>query len=172
MVNWNIEGGSVFLIMFNRRHALPLPGGRFSCPRIVRGAGAERLRNIYCSWPQTRPIRRLEQPMRRAHQRIIRARERSVSAISSLQQTCSRAARIRDGATTATVLEPAAAVAIKCPLAIRSRDLSTPVIPPRIPTIRNLQLARNDSRHRSVQPTSWPVGFPDRIQAIPYYEHV
>jgi hypothetical protein len=172
MVNWSREGGSVFLIMFKTRHALPLPGGRFSCPRIVRGVGAERLRNIYCSWPQTRPIRRLEQPMRRAHQRIIRARERSVSAISSSQQTCSQAARIRDDATVATVLESGATMAIKCLPAVRSRDLSTPANPPRIRVGHKLQLASNCSRPHSVSPKSWPAGFPDRIQAIPYYEHV
>src|SRR5450432_4320662 len=39
---------------FRMGQALPLPGGRFSCPRIGRGRDAERLRNMYCSWPQTR----------------------------------------------------------------------------------------------------------------------
>ena len=158
--------------MFKTGHALPLPGGRFSCPRIGRDAGAERLRNIYCSLPQTRPIRELKQPLRRAHKRIVRARERFVSGFNSWLQSRLQTARIRDDVTAATVLKPASAMAIKCPLAIRRHDLSTPANPPRIPTIRNLQLARNDSRHRSVQPTSWPASFPGRIQAIPYYEHV
>ena len=172
MANWSNDGGSVFLIMFKTRHALPLPGGRFLRPRIVRGAGAERLRNIYCSRPQTRLIRRLEQPMRRAHQRIIRARERSLSAISSSQQAGPQAARIRDDATAATVLESMSAIAIKCPPAIRRHDLSTPANSPRILTILKSKLARNGSRHRSVQPEFWPVSYPDRIQAISYYEHV
>jgi hypothetical protein len=44
----------VFQIIFNSGQALPLPGGRFSWPRIGRGGGAERLRNMYRSWPQTR----------------------------------------------------------------------------------------------------------------------
>ena len=52
--NWCKRGGSVFQIIFNSGQALPLPGGRFSWPRIGRGGGAERLRNMYRSWPQTR----------------------------------------------------------------------------------------------------------------------
>jgi hypothetical protein len=162
----------VFLIMFKTRHALPLPGGRFLRPRIVRGAGTERLRNIYCSWPQTRLIRELKQPSHRAHKRIIRARERSVSGFNSWQQTRLQTARIRDDAMAATVRNPAAVMGIKCPQAIRRHDLSTPANPPRILTIRKFHLARNGSRHLSVLLTSWPASFPNRIQAIPYYEHV
>lgn len=172
MANWSKEGGSVFRIMFKTRHALPLPGGRFLRPRIVRGAGAERLRNIYCSRPQTRLISELKQPSRRAHQRINRARERSLSAISSSQQERPQAARIRDDATAATVLKLGVTAAIKCRPAIRRHDLSTPANPPKILTVRKIKLARNSSRHRSILPTSWPASFPNRIQVIPYYEHV
>ena len=162
----------MFLIMFKTRHALPLPGGRFLRPRIVRGAGAERLRNIYCSRPQTRLIPELKQPSRMTHKRIARARERSVSGFNSWQQIRLQTARIRDDATAATVPEPGATTAIKCLPAIRRHDLSTPANPPRILTIRKFEQARNGSRHRSGQPTSWPASFPNRIQASPYYEHV
>ena len=158
----------MFRIMFKRRHALPLPGGRFLRPRIVRGAGAERLRNIYCSRPPTRLIPELKQLSRMAHQRINRASERSLFAISSSQQTRPQAARIRDDATAATVLEPGAKAAIKCLPAIRRHDLSMLVNPPKFLTVRKIKLARNSSRHRSDQLTSWPVSFPNRIHAIPY----
>jgi len=168
MANWNREGGSVFLIMFKTRHALPLPGGRFLRPRIVRGAGAERLRNIYCSRPQTRLIPELKQPSRMTHKRIARARERSAFGFNSWQQTRLQTNRIRDDAMAAIVRNPAAAMAIKCPQAILRHDLSTPANPPRSLNIRKIKLARNSSRHRSGQPTSWPASFPNRIQAIPY----
>jgi len=162
----------VFRIMFKRRHALPLPGGRFLRPRIVRGAGAERPRNINCSRPQTRLIPELKQLSRRAHQRINRASERSLFAISSSQQAGPQAARIRDDATAATVLKLGVTAPIKCLPAIRRHDLSLPANPPKILTIRKIKLARNSSRHRSGQLTSWPASFPNRIHAIPYYEHV
>ena len=167
-VNWSREGGSVFRIMFKRRHALPLPGGRFLRPRIVRGAGAERLRNIYCSWPQTRLIPELKQPSCRTLKRIDRARERFVSGFNSWQQTRLQTNRIRDHLTAVTVREPASAMAIKWPQAIRRHDLSMHANPPKILTIHKFQLARNSSGHRSGQPTSWPASFPNRIHAIPY----
>ena len=172
MVNWNREGGSVFLIMFKTRHALPLPGGRFSCPRIGRGAGAERLRNMNCSWPQTRHLREYKMVAFRTRKRIARDCERSVSAFNSCQQACSLTVRIRDGATAATVLEPASAMVIKCSQAIRRHDLSTPANPPRILTTRKFKLARNNSQYRNGSSTSWPASFPAHIQIIPHYEHV
>jgi hypothetical protein len=94
-------------------HALPLPGGRFLCPRIGRGAGAERLRNMNCLWPLTRPFRELKQPPHRAHKRIVRVRGQSADVINSWQQARSQAARIRDGAIALTVCEPALVTGIK-----------------------------------------------------------
>jgi hypothetical protein len=172
MVNWNIEGGSVFLIMFRTRHALPLVKTRFSCPRIGRGEGRGWLRKMYCSWLQTRPIHELERLTHRTRQRIICAHEQSTRMFNSWKQTRLQTVSIRDDITVAKVLEPASAMAIKRPQVIHSRDLSTPANLPKIPTIRKPKLARNRSRHRSDQPTTWPASFPNRIQAIPYYEHV
>jgi hypothetical protein len=145
MVNWNIEGGSVFLIMFKTGHALPLVKTRFSCPRVGRGQGRGWLRNMYCSWPQTRPVRELEQPSHRAHKRVFSIHKRSTLTFNSWQQIRLQTARIRDDAMATKVRNPAAAMAIKSPQAIRSRDLSTPANSPRISTIRELQLVKNSS---------------------------
>ena len=155
-----------------RTHALPLPGGRFLRPRMSRGAGAERLRNSDCSWPHTRPIRELKQPPHRAHKRNVRVRERCATANNSWQQARSQAVRIREVATAVTVRESALAMGLKSPLAIRRHNFSIPANPAKTLTIRQFLPATNSPRHRSVQPTTWPTGFPNRIQAISCYEHV
>ena len=69
----------MFQIMFKSGHALPLPGGRFSWPRIGRGGGAERLRNRHCSWPQTRPGDGHEPVQFRPRTQTVRVREQSVN---------------------------------------------------------------------------------------------
>jgi hypothetical protein len=155
-----------------RTHALPLPGGRFLRPRIGRGVGAERLRNMNCLWPQTRSIRELKQPSSRAHKRIIRTCEQSVCTTDSWQQARSQVVRVHDYSTAVTVCEPGLAMAIRYSRAIRCHDFSTPTYPAKILTSRKFQPATSRSRHRSVQPTTRPVVCPNRIQAIAYYEHV
>jgi hypothetical protein len=135
----------MFLIMFKTRHALPLVKTRFSCPRIGRGQGRGWLRNMYCSRSQTRPIHELELLTHRTRQRIICAHEQSTRTFNSWKQTRLKTVRIRDDITVAKVLEPASAMAIKSPQAIRSRDPSTSANLPRISTIRELQLVKNSS---------------------------
>ena len=126
MENWNSEGGSVFLIMFKIGHALPLPGGRFSCPRIGRGAGAERLRNMYCSWPQTRSVRELESSAHSPRKRIAHAYEQSVAALNPCQQSRTLTVRIRDGAMVSTVRGQALATDIKRPWTARALHFPCP----------------------------------------------
>ena len=172
MVNWNNNGGSVFLIMFKKRHALPLVKTRFSCPRIGRGEGRGWLRDMHRSWPQTRSFHELEQPTHRAHQRIFHVGERFVSAFKPWQQPRSQIFRIRDLTMAATVLAQSSAMDRNCPPTIHNLDPFTPANTSRIRTAHKLQLAKNSSRHRSVSSTSRPAIFPAGTQVIPYYEYV
>lgn len=172
MVNWSREGGSVFLIMFKTRHALPLPGGRFLCPRIGRDEGGEGLRNMRRSWPQTRHIRELASSAHRTRKRIVRVCERPVFAFSPCQRACPLKAYARDIAMASTVHELALHIDTKCPETVRKREHSAPANPPRNRIGHKLQLARNSSWHHRVSSTSRPASFPAQIQVIPYHEHV
>ena len=172
MVNWNNEGGSVFLIMFKTRHALPLVKTMFSCPRIGRGEGRGWLRDMHRSWPQTRSFHELEQPTHRARQRIFHVCVRFVSAFKPWEQPSSQIFRICDYAMTATVLAQASAMDINCPLTIHGLDPFTPANPSRTRIRHKLQLAKNSLRCCNVPSASWPAIFPARIQIIPNHEYV
>jgi hypothetical protein len=153
MGNWSNEGGSVFLIMFKTRHALPLVKTRFSCP-------------------QTRPIRELESSAHKTRKRIVCVYARSASAFSPCQRACPLTARTRDIAMASTVRGLALHIDTKCPGTVRGHDLSTPANQPRTRPSHKLQLTRNSSRHRNVAFKSRPANFLARIQIIPNYEYV
>lgn len=79
-MNCNSRGGIVSLTVFNRRHALPLPAGRFSRPRAGRREGAEYPRNNHTqrSWQQ--PVHDREQAAEQPRSRTIRFIEPVVSS--------------------------------------------------------------------------------------------
>src|SRR6185503_11390951 len=60
MIQWRDEllqgGGNVFFIMVNTGHALPLPGGRSSCPRRSRGGDSAFPRENNDLSMRTRPV--------------------------------------------------------------------------------------------------------------------
>jgi hypothetical protein len=162
----------VFLIMFKTRHALPLPGGRFSCPRIGRCGGAERLRNMYRSWPQTRHGHGQELVKCRTRTQTGRVRKQSVSASCPRQQSRSQTVRIHELAMASIVHEHASAAVADCPQTVRSHELSAPANSPQTRIVHELQLARNCSRHGRVPSRSVPASFQVYIQIIPNYDDV
>ena len=83
----------MFQIMFKSGHALLLSKLRFSWPRIGRGGGAERLCNMDCSWPQTRPGHGHDPAQCRTRTQTVRVREQSASASCPRQQSRSHSVR-------------------------------------------------------------------------------
>jgi hypothetical protein len=171
MANWNSEGGSVFLIMFKTRHALPLPGGRFSCPRIGRGRGAKRLRNMDCSWPQTRPSHDHDPAQCRTRTQIVRVHELSASASHPRQQSRSQSVRIHGLATNSIVHERATATVADCPQPGQVHEPSMLANCPRTRFVRSRRPAMNYARH-DIAVSAWASeNFPVQIQTILTYDH-
>ena len=162
----------MFQIMFKSGQALPLPGGRFSWPRIGRGIGAKRLRNRHCSWPQTRPGHGHDPVQCRPRTQTVRVREQSASTSCPRQQSRSQTVRKHGLATDSIVHNCAMAAVVDCPQPVRSCELSTSANTPRTRTVLELELARNCSRHIRISTTSLPASFPVHIQTIPIYDHV
>jgi hypothetical protein len=84
----------VFLIVFKTGHACPLVFTRFFCPRIRRGASAERPGDMNRSWPQTWQFHKLRQNLPRAQARPAPIREQSPSALSPRKQAKHRPVRV------------------------------------------------------------------------------
>jgi hypothetical protein len=162
----------VFLIMFNTGQALPLPGGRFLCPRIGRGGGAERLRNMDCSWPQTRHSHDHELAQCRTWTRTVRVREQSAATSCLRQQSRSHTVRIHKLATDSIVQDRTTAAVVDYPQPGQRRELSTSANTLRTRIVHELELARNCSRLIRIASMSLPASFPVHIQTIPTYDHV
>jgi len=170
--NWCMRGGSVFRIIFNSGQALPLPGGRFSRPRIGRGIGAKRLRNRYCSWPQTRPGHGHDPVQCRSRTQTVHVREQSASADCPRPQSRSQSVRVHGLATDSFVHEQAVATVMDCPQPVRIRELSTNANWPRPRFVRSRRPAENCPRSGIASSTSSPTSFPVHIQPIPIYDHI
>ena len=162
----------MFLVIFNSVHALPLPGGRFSCPRIGRGGGAERLRNRHCSWPQTRPGHGHDPVQYRPRTQTVRVHEQSASASCPWQQPRSQTVRVHGLATDSFVHEQATAAVADCPQPVRSRGLSAAANWPWPRFVRSRRPTKNCPRPGSASSTSWPTRIPVHIQPIPIYDPV
>jgi hypothetical protein len=158
--------------MFERTQALPLPGGRFSWPRIGRGIGAKRLRNRHCSWPQTRPGHGHDPVQCRPRTQTVRVREQSASASCPRPQPRSQTVRVHGLATDSFVHEQAMATVMDCPQPVRNRGLSANVNCPRPRFVRSRRPAKNCPRSGIASSTSLPTGFPVHIQPIPTYDHI
>ena len=162
----------MFLVIFNSVHALPLPGGRFSCPRIGRGGCAERPRNTHCSWPQTRSGHGHDPVQYRPRTQTVHVREQSASAACPWQQPRPQTVRVHGLATDSIVHEQATAAVADCPQPVRSRGLSTAANWPRPRFVRSRRPAKNCPRSGIASSTSFPACFPAHIQLIPIYDHI
>ena len=115
----------MFVIIFERTQALLLSMLRFSWPRIGRGIGAKRLRNMDCLWPQTRPGHGHDPVQCRPRTQTVRVREQSASASCPRPQPRSQTVRVHGLATDSIGHEQAKATVMDCPQPVRSRGLST-----------------------------------------------
>jgi hypothetical protein len=151
-VNWSNDGGSVFLIMFNTGQALLLPGGRFSWPRIGRGGVAERLRNMHCSWPQTRIGHGHDLVQCRTRTQSVRVRIQSAAAFCPRQRSGARTVHIHGQATASIVHERTTAADLICPHPVRDhdRDLSVSAHSPCSRPVRNYVLSVHSLETRTV----------------------
>jgi hypothetical protein len=162
----------VFVIIFERTHALPLPGGRFSWPRISRGRDAERLRNMDCLWPQTRPRNGHGPVQCRPRTQTVRVHEQSASADCPRPQSRSQTVHVHGLATDSIGHEQAMATVMDCPQPVRSRGLSTNANWPRPRFVRSRRPAKNCPRSGIASSTSSPASFPVHIQPISIYDHI
>ena len=162
----------MFLIIFNSGQALPLPGGRFSFPRIGRGEGTERLRNMYRSWPQTRHSHGHDLVQCRTRTQTVCFREQSTSVNSPRQQSGPQTVRIHGPATDSIVRKPTTVVVADCPQPRHSRDPSMPANRPWTRFVRSRRPAINDARSSIVLSVWASANFPVQIQIIPFYDHV
>jgi hypothetical protein len=162
----------VFVIIFERTQALPLPGGRFSWPRIGRGRDAERLRNMDCLWPQTRPGHGHDPVQCRPRTQTVRVHEQSANADCPRPQPRSQTVRKLGLATDSFVHEQAMATVMDCPQPVRSRGLSTNANSPRTRIVRSRRPAKNCPRSGIASSTSSPASFPVHIQPIPTFSAI
>lgn len=172
MVNWNSDGGRMFQIIFKSGHALPLPGGRFSCPRIGRGEGREGLRNMYRSWPRTRHSHRHDLAQCRTRTQTVHVREQSASASDPCQQSRSQTVREHGLATNSIIHERATVAVANFPQSGQSREQSMRANWSRTRFVRSRKPAMNHARH-DIAVSAWASeNFPVQIQTIPTYDHV
>lgn len=97
-MNCSSRGGTVSLIVFSRRHALPLPAGRFSRPRGSRATGAKRPADSHVQRPGQQPVRDRDQSAEQPRSRTIRAIEQVVSSQRQKPRPGPRAVRLRSSA--------------------------------------------------------------------------
>lgn len=114
----------MFVIIFERTQALLLSMLRSSWPRISRGKDAERLRNMDCLWPQTRPGHGHGPVQCRPRTQTVRVHEQSASASCPRQQPRSQTVRKHGLATDSIVRDRATTTVADFPPTVRSRGLS------------------------------------------------
>ena len=162
----------MFVIIFERTQALLLSMLRFSWPRIGRGIGAKRLRNMDCLWPQTRPGHGHDPVQCRPRTQTVRVREQSASASCPRPQPRSQTVRVHGLATDSFVHEQAMATVMDCPQPVRSRELSMPANWPRTRIFRSRRPAKNCPGSGIASSTSSPASFPVHIQPIPTFSAI
>jgi hypothetical protein len=133
--------GSVFFIMFNTGHALPLPGGRSSCPQRSRGRDATcpRENNDLC--PRTRTVHISDPATDSPQSRNVHVHEQSLTSFSPRPQTCPRIGRVRVQASAWTVRSHALAMDANCPWTVHGLELSTSPFGPCPRFVRDLRLS-------------------------------
>jgi hypothetical protein len=171
-MNWWSKGGSVFHIMFNTGHALPLAGARLLRPRGSRGKHAEQPREVSGSWPQTRQIRDLYSAVNRTRTQTVRVREQSMSAFSPRKQARPGTVHVLGHATAWKVREPAADTDSNFPQLVRSRELSTSPNWSRAQSVRERGPATNCPRRCIAVSILPPIIFQVHIRITPAYDLV
>ena len=162
----------MFVIIFERTQALLLSMLRFSWPRISRGRDAERLRNMDCLWPQTRPGNGHGPVQCRPRTQTVRVHEQSASASCPRPQSRSQTVRKHGLATDSIVHEQAMATVMDCPQPVHSRGHSMNANWPWPRSVGRRRLAKNCPRSGIASATSLPPSFPVQIQPIPTYDHI
>ena len=162
----------MFQIIFNSGQALPLPGGRFSWPRIGRGEGVKRLRNMYRSWPQTRPGQGHDLVQCRSRMQSVRVRKQSASAFYPRQQSLPQSVRIHGQAMVSIVHERTTATVLDFPQPSQSCEPTKPANWPQTRFVRSRRPAMYYARRRIILSAWASTNFPVQIQMIPFYEHV
>ena len=156
----------MFLIMFNRRHALPLVGTRLLRPRIDRGGGAECLLKVAGSWPVTRRIRDLDSVVKQTCTQTMRGGGQSMSSFNPRQQACPRMFHDLDESSSLLVPEQAVLTDTNHLQPVRAHELFTSAD---VSHSRNIQALRHDAKwlhRRIVASILAPVNFPVQIQTI------
>ena len=154
------DGGNVFFIKFNTGHALPLPGGRSSCPRRSRGwdAACPRQNNDLCM--RTRTVHIADPATDRSRPRTVHVREQSLSSFSPRPQICPRIVRVRVQATAWTVRSQALATDANCPWTVHGLGLPTSPVWPCPRFVREPRLSRRRPHRGLVMSNSLPIYFP------------
>ena len=162
----------MFVIIFERTQALLLSMLRFSWPRIGRGIGAKRLRNMDCLWPQTRPGHGHDPVQCRPRTQTVRVHEQSASAVCPRPPSRPQTVRVHGLATDSFGHEQAMATVMDCPQPVRSRELSTNTNWPWPRFIRSRRPAENCPGSGIASSTSSPASFPVHIQPIPTFSAI
>ena len=150
----------MFVIIFERTQALLLSMLRFSWPRIGRGIGAKRLRNMDCLWPQTRPGHGHDPVQCRPRTQTVRVHEQSASAFCPRPQSRLQTVRKLGLATDSIVHEQAKATFMDCPQPVRSRELSTNANWPRPRFVRSRRPVKNCPQSGIALSPSLSANFP------------
>ena len=162
-------GGNVFFIMVNTGHALPLPGGRSSCPQRSRGKDATcpRENNDLC--PRTRTVHVSDPATDSLQSRTVHVHEQSLTSFSPRPQTCSRIVRVRVQAMAWTVHGHALATDANRPWTVHGLGLSTSPVWRCPRCVREPQLSRKRPHRGLVVYFSRPIYFLAHARIIPAY---
>mgnify|MGYP000906177892 CR=1 FL=1 len=162
----------MFLIKFKLGHALLLPGGRFSRPRMSRDVGTQQPHWSDSAWPRQEPIRDLGLAEAKAHPRVINEREQSAIAYCPRPQARQRIVRVHKQSPDEASREQAIAVVTVYPRPVRDCSESASMTQPLAETIRDFKTAETLKFRRIRVSISPPTGFHVHIQPAPAYGHV
>lgn len=160
------KGGSMFFIIFETGHALPLAGARLLRPRNSRGEHAEHPREMSGSWPRAQQIHELDSAEDRARTQSVSVRKQSVSALSPCKQARPRIGSVRGNVAAATVGELATATATNCPQSISSLEQSASAIGSGSQSVRASGPGKDHPGRCIAVSVLPPINFPVRIQII------
>lgn len=163
------RGGNVFLIIFNTRHALLLPGGRFWSPRNGRGEGTEQPHAVMDSWPQTRQFHERGQATSRARTQTIRVREQSVNTFSPRPPARQQTVRSRDLATSFAVRKRELPADTNCPQTVPRLELSISTTSS-LTVVHELRQGEYHPRRSIAVSVSPLTSLPVHIRIIPAYD--
>ena len=115
----------IILIMFNTGHALLLPGGRFSRPRMSRDEDAQQPRKIGGAQPRQQPVHDLELATIRTQSRTTHGHGQTAIAFSPRSATRKGIVREHEQASDKTSHGQAMTTDFACPRPVREFGEST-----------------------------------------------